>query len=150
MAYVWQLIDNAFFVRWKKLSIVDLDKIANDVQNARKAQGKPIIYVSITPADLPVPSAAERQALTDFATVAHPHCEQVHVVILGDSVKHSIQRTAITTLQWFMQQRSAQMVIHKQIEPVVRAVGLRIGRKPEDLQKLLESRGLLDETVKPA
>lgn len=150
MAYQWQLIDNAFFVRWKKLSVADLERIASDLQNARKAQGKPIIYVAIMLADLPVPSAAERQALTDFAAAVKDSLESAHLAMIGDSIKQSIQRTAITAVQWLMQRGSAQFEIHKSLDTVLRTVAPRMNRTPEDLARVLRTRGILDEQIPTA
>ena len=147
MAYSWLLIDRAFFVRWKKLEVASLDKILHDLGNARRGSALPMIYVSITPEDLAVPSGAERAALNEFALKAKDLCEAVHLVIEGDRFKHSIQRTALTSIMFLSQRNSqVQTLIHKQLDDAINLVAPKVGRRPEDIQRALKARGFIDGT----
>ncbi len=143
MAYSWTLIDNVFAVRWKALTVADLTRILLDLRNARRVIPGKMIYLSITPADHPVPGAAERNALKEFAEAAAGTCDAVHLVIEGDTIKHSMQRTSVTALLWLMQQSTIPMAIHKQVEAAAQAIAPLTEHTPDALLKLLRSRNLL-------
>lgn len=118
MAYSWALIDDVFVVRWAVLNVHDLDKILNDLTNASKSSHQAIKYISITPAEAPVPSKEERTALGNFAAKAEPFCSGFEIVFEGDSLKHTLQRTVITTALMLVQ-RSGKAHIHKKLEDAV-------------------------------
>ena len=141
MSYSWMMIDRAFFIRWKQLQIADLTHLLRDLTNARRSMTQPIIYVSITPADHRVPTAEERQALNTFAAQAKHHCEVSYLVFEGDSMKHRIQRTALTSMLFLLQREHYSGThIHKNVESVLQIIGPQMGRTQEELARQLRAR----------
>lgn len=122
MAYRWTVYGHVFFVRWKALAVADLDAILRDMKNARTARSRPLVYISVVPKDLPVPAKPERDGLMQFGTQAKEFCESAYLVVEGDSVKHSLQRTVMTGLMFFMQQAGFRFQIHRTLDDALRMV----------------------------
>jgi len=145
MAYKWAVMERVFWVRWRQLSAKDLDQILVDVINTRKALREKVIYVSTVPADHPVPTSEERQALDKFASDVIEHCDDVHLVMEGSGVTHAMQRAAMTGLMVILRgKRFSALHIHKFVGQALKHIEVKHALDPDALLAQAKSRGLVD------
>jgi hypothetical protein len=133
-------VGRLFVIRWTDLDLADLPRAQEQVTQAHGEVGR-LIYVTVIAPYARVPNRAERQALSQFSESLYAMCEVVYLVLQGDSIRHMLQRTALTGIRLFLLNKTPTSV-HKSMGEIVPDVARRLGRPPDEVRALFVERRL--------
>jgi hypothetical protein len=142
MPFTVERIDRLFIVRWTDLALDDPQRVFSMMQAAYDEAG-PQLYVGVVAPYARVPNREERRALDALSKSAGPLCEAVYVVFEGDSLRHKLQRTAITGVRLLLLQNKKPTTVHKSLEDVIPDAARRIGQPVDALRAMLSARKLI-------
>lgn len=87
-----------YFIRWTRMEVEDGPRVVKEVRKLRDEVGRPVVYVAIQGPDYREPSAGTLRSLRETFLAVTELATNVHVVVLGDGVTTSLQRTALRSI----------------------------------------------------
>jgi hypothetical protein len=143
MPHNFSCIGTVAMVRWgKELAITDCLALPREIDEARRRAGEPIVFVSIVPADMRVPSAEARQAFSRAVDHMKKECTSVHVVIEGAGFVQATLRSVLTA--WNFATRTQHMVtVHASLEQALRVIAETVHIDPNALLSTARFRKLV-------
>jgi hypothetical protein len=135
MAHHASRIGRVFFVRWnREMTITDCLGLPREVEEARHGAGGRIVFVSIVPADMAVPTSEARKAFSKAVDKMKEHCEAVFVVIEGTGLIHATLRSVLTA--WTLATRTQSLVtVYDSVEKALQEIARRLSVDAGELLK---------------
>lgn len=87
-----------YFIRWTRMEVEDGPRVVKEVRELRDEVGRPVVYVALQGPDYREPSAGTLRSLRETFLAVTELATNVHVVVLGDGVTTSLQRTALRSI----------------------------------------------------
>lgn len=119
-------VSPVFFVRWHEVTAEAIRRVNEELAEAHRALGKPVVFVAIVSPDCKLPDSRARAAMVAGSNDVKDICASMHVVIEGHGIDHSLQRIAFTMM--------AFLAIRKDIfvhDSVMEALAKAVWRSPE-------------------
>jgi hypothetical protein len=91
-------VSNLFIVRWGAPERGDCEQIQRKLAEVRVRSDKPLVYLSIMPADSPALDEAQRRVLAELTEAVLPHCAHLSMVVEARGVRGAILRSAMTAV----------------------------------------------------
>jgi hypothetical protein len=94
MAYRACVIDRVYVLRWTAEPLMgDVAAIVNAVTAARRTVGRPVLYLGIIGAEIPLPKSAVRDALSNSLRPLSELCDCIDLLIVDTDIRSILIRT---------------------------------------------------------
>jgi hypothetical protein len=121
MALRHGLVDQVLVVRWEgRIEVTDLTKVIEVAASVRRTLGRPVILLSIIPADsVEMPDTRLRETMQRLMPRLEAECEAFDTVIEGSGLRVNLLRTVVRGLMMVTKQRGRTFV-HDSVDAAVR------------------------------
>jgi hypothetical protein len=131
--YVSAVVGRLYAVRWRSFNLTALSAVREEIAEARRILGRPLVYLSLIPSSPRTFTAEEREALASFVRgLLVEDCASIHHVIDGDGFAASARRSIVTNLAIASAQPAA-FHTYAGLDEALAAVADEIGERPERL-----------------
>jgi hypothetical protein len=142
MAFTVARTGRLFVIRWTDLDLADLERASFAIRAANAEVGA-LVYVTIVAASARIPNRAERAALDRFAEENRRFLDSVYLVLQGDGLRHTLQRTAMAGIRMLGLRKKLELMVVKSSTEIFSSVAERLGIARAEVEKFFVERSLV-------